>query len=127
MHRFLTRLLLWLVVLALPLRGLAATTMMARAGAVDEVVAAAAMPSDDGAFMADGCHDHEEAGTKMPVPSHCKTCPVCAACSLGSVIPLAASLGVPLLALPADAPRGRAVFFRSFIPEALQRPPSIRV
>lgn len=58
MHRFLTRLLLWLVVLALPLQGLAATTMMARAGAVDEVVAAAAMPSDDGAFMADGCHDH---------------------------------------------------------------------
>ncbi|ANA35330.1 hypothetical protein R82526_04009 [Ralstonia mannitolilytica] len=126
MHRLLTRLLLWLVVLALPLQGLAATTMMARAGAAGEVVAAAAMLSDDGAFMVDGCHDHEEAGTKMPAPSHCKTCPICAACSLGSVIPLAASLGVPLLKLPADAPRGRAVSFRSFIPEALQRPPSIR-
>lgn len=127
MHRLLTRLLLWLVVLALPLQGLAATTMMARAGSVSDAVVATAMPSDDGALMADDCHEHEDAGTKVPAPSHCKTCPICAACSLGSIIPLAASLGVPLLKLPADAPRGRVVSFRSFIPEAPQRPPSIRV
>ena len=132
MHRLLPRLLLWLVVLALPLQGFAATTMMARAGAVEDAVAAMAMPADEGTVMSDACHEHEdamgaEAGTKAPTQSHCKTCPICAACSLGSAVPLAASLGVPLLKLPAAAPRGVAVSFRSFIPEALQRPPSIRV
>lgn len=135
MHRLLTRLLLWLVVLALPLQGFAATAMMARAGATDDAVIAMAMPADDGTVMSDACHEHEDAmagvatdgDTKAPAQSHCKTCPICAACSLGSVIPLATSLGVPLLKLPAAAPRARAVSFRSFIPEALQRPPSIRV
>ncbi|CAJ0708291.1 hypothetical protein P3T32_000442 [Ralstonia sp. GP73] len=131
MHRFLTRLLLWLVVLALPLQGLAATTMMARGGALDDTTVAVAM-LDDGAVMSDACHEHEDAmatgaESKAPAQSHCKTCPICAACSLGSVVPLAASLGVPLIKLPAAAPRGLAVSFRSFIPEALQRPPSIRV
>jgi len=131
MHRLLTRLLLWLVVLALPLQGFAATTMMARGGAMDDAMVAMAMP-DDGAVMSDACHEHEDAVAadsepKAPTQSHCKTCPICAACSLGSVVPLAASLGVPLIKLPADAPRGLAVSFRSFIPEALQRPPSIRV
>lgn len=135
MHRLLTRLLLWLVVLALPLQGFAATAMMARAGATDDAVVAMTMPTDDGAAMSDACHEHEDAiagmatdsDTKAPAQSHCKTCPICAACSLGSVVPLAASLGVPLVKLPADAPRGLVVSFRSFIPEALQRPPSIRV
>jgi hypothetical protein len=135
MHRLLTRLLLWLVVLALPLQGFAATAMMARAGAMDDAVVAMAMPADNGAVMSDACHEHKEAmaamapdsGTKVPAQSHCKTCPICAACSLGSVVPLAASLGVPLLKLPAVAPRGLAISFHSFIPEALQRPPSIRV
>lgn len=132
MHRLLTRLLLWLVVLALPLQGFAATAMMARAGAMDGAVVAMTMPADDGAVMSDACHEHEDAlaadgGTKAPAQSHCKTCPICAACSLGSVVPLAASLGVPLLKLPAAAPRALAVSFRSFIPEALQRPPSTRV
>ncbi|WP_249042861.1 DUF2946 family protein [Ralstonia insidiosa] len=136
MHRLLTRLLLWLVVLALPLQGMAATTMMARAGVMDEATVAMAMPAHDSAAMADACHEHEEAmaadgdakaPTQSPTQSHCKTCPICAACSLGSVIPLAASLGVPLLKLPADAPRELSTAFHSFIPEALQRPPSIRV
>jgi hypothetical protein len=132
MHRLLTRLLLWLVVLALPLQGMAATAMMARAGTLDEATVAMAMPVHDGAAMADACHEHEEAmaadgDAKAPTQSHCKTCPICAACSLGSVIPLAASLGVPLLKLPADAPRELSTAFHSFIPEALQRPPSIRV
>ncbi|WP_413705934.1 hypothetical protein [Ralstonia sp. Ralssp110] len=105
--------------------------MMARGGAMDDAMVAMAMP-DDGAVMSDACHEHEDAVAadsepKAPAQSHCKTCPICAACSLGSVVPLAASLGVPLIKLPADAPRGLAVSFRSFIPEALQRPPSIRV
>ena len=131
MHRLLTRLLLWLVVLALPLQGFAATAMMARAGAMDDAMVAMTMPADDGAVMSDACHEHEDAmaadaDTKAPAQSHCKTCPICAACSLGSAVPLA-SLGVPLIKLPAVAPRGLAVSFRSFIPEALQRPPSIRV
>lgn len=131
MHRLLTRLLLWLVVLALPLQGFAATAMMARGGAMDDAMVAMAMP-DDGAVMSDACHEHEDAtaadsAPKAPAQSHCKTCPICATCSLGSVVPLAASLGVPLVKLPAAAPRGLAVSFRSFIPEALQRPPSIRV
>ncbi len=127
MHRLLTRLLLWLVVLAIPLQGFAATAMMARAGAMDEAVVAMAMPADDDAVMSDACHDHEDADMKMPASSHCKTCPICAACSLGSVIPLTTSLGVPLIKLPAAAPRELSITFRSFIPEALQRPPSIRV
>ena len=132
MHRLLTRLLLWLVVLALPLQGFAATAMMARASAMDDAVVAMAMPADDGMIMSDACHEHEDAmaadaESKAPAQSHCKTCPICAACSLGSVVPLAASLGVPLLKLPAAAPRALAVSFHSFIPEALQRPPSIRV
>jgi hypothetical protein len=120
-----------LVVLALPLQGFAATAMMARGGVMDDSMVAMAMP-DDGAVMSDACHEHEDAmaadsDPKAPAQSHCKTCPICAACSLGSVVPLAASLGVPLIKLPAAAPRGLAVSFRSFIPEALQRPPSIRV
>jgi len=128
MHRLLTRLLLWLVVLAIPLQGFAATAMMARAGAMAEAAVAMAMPVDDEqAMAAEPCHDHDDADMKMPASSHCKTCPICAACSLGSVIPLAASLGVPLLKLPAAAPRQLSTAFRSFIPEALQRPPSIRV
>ena len=57
MHRLLTRLLLWLVVLALPLQGFAATTMMARGGAMDDAMVAMAMP-DDGAVMSDACHEH---------------------------------------------------------------------
>ncbi|TXD58372.1 hypothetical protein FUT88_14135 [Ralstonia sp. TCR112] len=131
MYRFLTRLLLWLVVLALPLQGFAATTMMAHGGAMDDAMVAMATPDDD-AVMSDACHEHEDAAaagneSKAPAQSHCKTCPICAACSLGSVVPLAASLGMPLIKLPAAAPRGLAVSFRSFIPEALQRPPSIRV
>ena len=132
MHRLLTRLLLWLVVLALPLQGFAATAMMARASAMDDAMVAMTMRADDGAVMSDACHEHEDAmaagaDTKAPAQSHCKTCPICAACSLGSVVPVAASLRVPLIKLPAVAPRGLAVSFRSFIPEALQRPPSIRV
>ncbi|MCO5399239.1 DUF2946 family protein [Ralstonia soli] len=135
MHRLLTRLLLWLVVLALPLQGFAATAMMAHAGATDDAAVAMTMPADNSAVMSDACHEHEEAmagmmadgDTKAPTQSHCKTCPICAACSLGSVVPLAASLGVPLITLPAAAPRAGSVSFRSFIPEALQRPPSIRV
>ncbi|WP_316657398.1 hypothetical protein [Ralstonia condita] len=39
MYRLLTRLLLWLVVLAIPLQGVAATAMMARAGTADEPAA----------------------------------------------------------------------------------------
>ncbi|WP_316856866.1 hypothetical protein [Ralstonia flatus] len=131
MHRLLTRLLLWLVVLALPLQGFAATAMMARGGAMDDAMVALATP-DDAAVLSDACHEHEDAmaagaESKAPAQSHCKTCPICATCSLGSVVPLAASLGVPLIKLPAAAPRGLAVSFRSFIPEALQRPPLIRV
>ncbi|MFX5801545.1 hypothetical protein ABTE09_20765, partial [Acinetobacter baumannii] len=80
MHRLLTRLLLWLVVLALPLQGMAATAMMARAGTLDEATVAMAMPVHDGAAMADACHEHEEAmaadgDAKAPTQSHCKTCP----------------------------------------------------
>ncbi|MEE2976829.1 MAG: DUF2946 family protein [Pseudomonadota bacterium] len=131
MHRLLTRLLLWLVVLALPLQGFAATAMMARGGAMDDAAVVMVAP-EDGAVISGACHEHEDAMTsgaesKAPAQSHCKTCPICATCSLGSVVPLAASLGVPLIKLPAAAPRGLAVSFRSFIPEALQRPPSIRV
>ena len=133
MHRLLTRLLLWLVVLALPLQGFAATAMMARGGAMemDDAMVAMATP-DDAAVLSDACHEQEDAmaagaESKAPGQSHCKTCPICATCSLGSVVPLAATLGVPLIKLPAAAPRGLAVSFRSFIPEALQRPPSIRV
>lgn len=131
MHRLLTRLLLWLVVLAIPLQGFAATAMMARAGTLDEMPAAMVMPMDEtDAIVGDACHEHDDAtaaDTKALSSSHCKTCPICAACSLGSILPLAASLGVPLLKLPAAAPRELATAFRSFIPEALQRPPSIRV
>ena len=95
-------------------------------------IAAQPTTPDDGAVMSDGCHEHEDvvatgAEPKAPAQSHCKTCPICAACSLGSVVPLAASLGVPLVKLSGAVPRGLAVSFRSFIPEALQRPPSIRV
>jgi hypothetical protein len=133
MYRLLTRLLLWLVVLAIPLQGVAATAMMARAGTADEPAVAMAMAMNaDEATVAAACHDHGEAMTadassKAPSPAHCKTCPICAACSLGSALPLAASLGMPLLELPAAAPHELSVSFRSFVPEALQRPPSIRV
>lgn len=131
MFRLLTRLLLWLVVLAIPLQGIAATAMMARGGTVDAPAVAMAMPMDeDAATVADDCHDQTNAvaaDVKAPSPSHCKTCPICAACSLGSALPLAASLGLPLLELPAATPRELSVSFRSFVPEALQRPPSIRV
>lgn len=130
-HRLLTHPLLWLVVLALPLQGFTAAVMMTRGGAMDDARTTLTTP-DDGVAMSDGCHEYRDivaadAEPKTPAQSRCKTRPICAVCPLGSVVPLAASLGMPLVRPSGAVLHGLAVSFCSFIPEAPQRPPLIYV
>ena len=109
LHRF----LLLFVMLALPLQALAAASMMACA--FPQAEARHEMAMADG----HGCHDSEV--PELPAGSH--DCKHCAACVLGSVLPVPSADRVAD-SLPAAAPAIHPdAGYAGFIPDGPERPP----
>ncbi|MDW3686540.1 hypothetical protein RA280_33330 [Cupriavidus sp. CV2] len=136
MVRLFARLLLLLLIAALPLQGVAAATMMVKGVTLSyatglrsaspggqEVADTVASNEDD-----DHCLAHvDDADAKKEGKSgkHAgHACPGCAACSLCSVVPYATPFFVHLDNAPAQAPSGLTEAFVSHISDALQRPPA---
>jgi hypothetical protein len=139
MLRFITRILLLLLIVTVPLQGATAAAMMARevlgSHSASHVMS---WSHDDGAPSAiasgdgdDHCLAHASDGLTKPTDKSIKhaghACRGCVACSLCSVIPLSFPLLIHLDDLVAQAVAGPSVEFISHIPEALQRPPVFRV
>ncbi|WP_416047313.1 hypothetical protein [Cupriavidus basilensis] len=139
MTRLITRLLLWLVVAALPLQGVTAATMMvkglAQAGQVGgHEMSVAEHDAVTGNVASDGeehCFVHsDDTLTKKKSKSgrHAKhACLACAACALWSVAPYSYPLYVHPDLARADGPSGLTESFVSHIPESLQRPPAVAI
>ncbi|MDW3688945.1 hypothetical protein RA280_45980 [Cupriavidus sp. CV2] len=139
MTRLITRLLLWLVVAALPLQGVTAATMMvkglAQAGQVgghEMSVAEHDVATGNGASDSEEhCFVHEDrtlAKQKNKSGRHAKhACLACAACALWSVAPYSYPLYVYLDLARTGGPRGLTESFVSHIPESLQRPPAVAI
>lgn len=139
MTRLITRLLLWLVVAALPLQGVTAATMMvkglAQAGQVgwhemavaehDVATVNVASHSEEHCFVLEG---DTLAKKKNKSGRHAKhACHACAACALWSVAPYSYPLNVHLDLARAGGPLGLTESFVSHIPESLQRPPAVAI
>ncbi|WP_459573162.1 hypothetical protein [Cupriavidus sp. 8B] len=138
MVRLFARLLLLLLIAALPLQGVAAATMMVkgvtltyatglRSASSDshEVAVAVASNEDDDHCLAHMDDADAKSGKSGKHAGH--ACPGCAACSLCSVVPYATPLFVHLDNAPAQAPSGLTEAFVSHISDALQRPPALVV
>jgi len=138
MLRTITRLLLLLVIAALPLQGVTAATMMVK-GAVmfygtGQQTTSAGDHQGFVAVSSDGGDDHclghadavgvEQQGKKAGKHAD-HACPGCAACSLCSVVPYSFPLSVPLDDAPAQVPSVLMAAFVSYIPDTLQRPPAL--
>ena len=142
MPRFIKTLMLWLLLAALPLQGMAAATRMSCAPAPHAAMAAQAHQAHQAAHAqhatpaADDHADHaghaagaghdRHAAAQDTAPDqhhHASACSHCAACAFGAAAPPPAPATVhagagPDLPFPA-APRGTA----GFIPPGLERPP----
>jgi hypothetical protein len=113
-HRF----LLALLMLVLPLQGLAFASMLDVPIPAQPAVAGQLAQADG---MMDACHAHEPAQPDAPPAQH--PCKHCAACVLGSALPT--PVGAGLAALPAlhgfasypDTP------YPGFVPDGPERPP----
>lgn len=137
MTRLITRLLLWLVVAALPLQGVTAATMMVKGLAQSGQVGGHEMSADErdvatGNVANDGeehCFVHEDDTlAKKKSGRHAKhACLACAACALWSVAPYSYPLYVHLDPARAGGPYGSTESFVSHIPESLQRPPAVAI
>lgn len=106
-HRF----LLMLLMLALPLQGFAAAAML------DCMVVPPASVDTDG--MMSGCHEPEPPDTP-PAQHDCKHC---AACVLGSALPIPVSDSPVMLSLRYSFSLSSAATFSGFIPDGPERPP----
>ncbi|KWR90880.1 hypothetical protein [Cupriavidus sp. IDO] len=136
MLRLFARLLLLLLIAAVPLQGVTAATLMMKGAALSystgvqakfdtgqEGVVTVSSDGDD-----DHCLEHVSAADAKQLGKSGKhaghACPGCAACSLCSVVPYATPLFVHLDNAPAQAPSGLTEAFASHISDALQRPPA---
>lgn len=109
LHRF----LLLFVMLALPLQALASAGMLACALPQAETHRETAMAEGH------GCHDSDV--PERPATSH--DCKHCAACALGSVLPIP-SAGRVAASLPAARPSAHPdAGYAGFIPDGPERPP----
>lgn len=140
MLRFLTRFILLLLIVAVPLQGANAAAMMAKevlGGHSPTQVTAQSHDADDAVVMAsadgddDDCLAHsnaapvESAGKSAKHAGH--ACSGCAACALCSVVPFSFPLSIHLDDSMVRASFSLNVGFASHIPDALQRPPAFRV
>ena len=111
LHRF----LLILLMLALPLQTFASASMLGcmlpQPAAVDPMAGADAMMA--------GCHEQEQPGS----PSAQHDCKHCAACALGSVLPLLVADSVVIIPLRHGFTPSPASAFSGFIPAGPERPP----
>lgn len=136
MNRLLTKLLIWLLMAALPLHAVAASVNMSCAP-VQQQSSVAHMPDDGSHAASDDDHAHHEmlamdsvdtaledgsTDEKVEKLSH-SSCSACSAFCIGAVAPPSPSLSVPsfdgseaVVVAPADHTAG-------FIPDGLQRPP----
>jgi len=137
MLRTLARILLLLLIAALPLQGVTAATMMVKGAAMSDgtgqqitsvgghqgFVAASSDGGDDHCLGRASAVGVEQQGKAGKHAGH--ACPGCTACSLCSVVPYAFPLSVHLDDAPAQVPSSLMEAFVSHIPDALQRPPAL--
>lgn len=139
MLRFVTRILLLLLIVAVPLQGASAAAMMTKevlGGRGLNQVMLQSHDADESLVMtsADGdddCLTHSTAEQAAPAGKSVKhaghACPGCAACSLCSVVPFSFPLSIHLDDSAVQATFSLNARFVSHIPDALQRPPVFRV
>ncbi|WP_316679491.1 hypothetical protein [Ralstonia chuxiongensis] len=140
MLRFVTRILLLLLIVAVPLQGASAAAMMTKeaiGGRGLNQVMIQSHEADESLVMttsADGdddCLVHSATEQAAPVGKSVKhsghACPGCAACSLCSVVPFSFPLSIHLDDSVVQATFSLNARFVSHIPDALQRPPVFRV
>lgn len=102
------------MMLALPLQAFASASMLGCTFSHQAVQESMAMA---GEAMA-GCHESEPA--QSPAPHDCKHC---AACMLGSALPIPVVASVPALAVTPHHPVSAAAAFGGFVPDGPERPP----
>lgn len=139
MLRFVTRILLLLLIVAVPLQGASAAAMMTKevlgGRGLNQVMPQShdaneslVMTSADGD---DDCLTHSTAEQAAPAGKSVKhaghVCPGCAACSLCSVVPFSFPLSIHLDDSAVQATFSLNARFVSHIPDALQRPPVFRI
>jgi len=139
MLRFVTRILLLLLIVAVPLQGASAAAMMTKevlGGRGLNQVMLQSHDADESLVMtsADGdddCLTHSTAEQAAPAGKSVKhaghACPGCAACSLCSVVPFSFPLSIHLDDSAVQATFSLNARFVSHIPDALLRPPVFRV
>lgn len=139
MLRFVTRILLLLLIVAVPLQGASAAAMMTKevlGGRGLNQVMLQSHDADESLVMtsADGdddCLTHSTAEQAAPAGNSVKhaghVCPGCAACSLCSVVPFSFPLSIHLDDSAVQATFSLIARFVSHIPDALQRPPVFRI
>lgn len=129
MHRWLRRLFVWLLALALPVQGVAGVARVHCAAAPTPAAVAAGPHADHGHH---GHHDHHadaaEAATPAddggdpPAASAAHKCSACAACTLGAALPPART-AVPQPEPEAPALQAALLPAMSFIASGPERPP----
>jgi len=113
LHRF----LLMLLMLALPLQGLASASM---SGCISSDPAEESQAVAEPMVMA-GCHEHKQPHSS-PVPHDCKHC---AACMPAAALPVPANI-LPALALASNRFIAHpTASFSGFIPDSPERPPRL--
>lgn len=105
--------------LALPLQALASASMLACTFSHQPAPQQAV---SDAAAMG-GCHD--PAQTDAPSASH--TCKHCAACALGSALPIPTGGSLAIATLTRSFPPIAAVSFAGVVPDGPERPPRPRL
>lgn len=119
MRASLQRFLMLCLMLALPLQGYAAATMLTCAHAPGE----AATQSMAQAQALPPCH----MDTTPDAPPEKHDCAHCAACMLASALPIPMTASMPFDTPPCVYGVSRAGFFAGFIPEGPERPPRSRL
>jgi len=104
-----------LLMLALPLQAFASASMLGCTFSHQAGMEHMAMADD---AMAD-CH--ESGQPERPPASH--DCKHCAACALGSVLPIPITESVPILPPPTGFASHPAAVFSGFVPDGPERPP----
>jgi len=124
--RFLVRYLLWLLIAALPLQGVAAAAMACHNGL--RQAAAASHQMADTAEHLDAAATAHCAGDQKhhPASEHGK-CSQCASCCIGAAAPPAMDMTVTPADLPATVFAASEPAMTGHVPATLERPPRQRI
>lgn len=135
MFRFVARILLLRLIVAVPLQGVTAATLMTKAALSAEraddghdmgtSLSTASNDDDDHCLAHSGAEPVKSSGNSMKHAGH--ACPGCVACSLCSVVPFSFPLSIHLDDSVAQASFSLSDRFVSHISDTLQRPPAVRV